>query len=59
MPRSEYDDWAPLSVGRTSAVVRRSPDGAAYAKSATDSVSLAELVAERDRIEWLSRTGLP
>lgn len=40
------------------AVVRRSPDGTAYAKTATGWLR-EELVAERDRLGWLSTTDLP
>ncbi|MFZ2012207.1 MAG: phosphotransferase, partial [Nocardioides sp.] len=45
-------------TGRTDAVVRRSPDGPAYAKSGTGRVR-DELVDERDRLEWLAETDLP
>jgi kanamycin kinase/streptomycin 3"-kinase/aminoglycoside 3'-phosphotransferase-2 len=45
-------------TGRTDAVVRRSPDGRAYAKSGTSRVR-DELADERDRLEWLAETGLP
>jgi len=52
------DDWEQVTIGRSGADVRRSPDGAAYAKSGTGLVR-RELVDERDRLEWLAGTDLP
>jgi kanamycin kinase/streptomycin 3"-kinase/aminoglycoside 3'-phosphotransferase-2 len=40
------------------AVVRRSPDGRAYAKSGSGLVR-TDLIDERDRLEWLATTDLP
>lgn len=50
--------WEPVGGGRSGAEVRRSPDGAAYAKTASGSLR-QELVDERERLEWLATTGLP
>lgn len=47
-----------MSRGHTRAVVRRSPDGGAYAKSGRGSIR-AELADERDRLTWLATTDLP
>jgi aminoglycoside phosphotransferase len=52
------DSWEQVSTGRSSADVRRSPDGAAYAKSGSGIVR-KDLLAERDRLEWLAGTDLP
>ena len=52
------DDWEQVTIGRSGADVRRSPDGAAYAKSGTGLVR-RELVDERDRLEWVAGTDLP
>jgi aminoglycoside phosphotransferase len=51
-------DWDKVSTGMSGADVRRSPDGGAYAKSGAG-ILRADLVAERERLEWLARTGLP
>lgn len=40
-------------------VVRRSPDGAAFAKTAHHRDAIEALSEERDRLVWLGRTGLP
>jgi aminoglycoside phosphotransferase len=50
--------WERVSRGHTAAVVRRLPDGSAYAKSGQGLVR-DELADERDRLEWLQETGLP
>lgn len=52
------EGWATVSTGHIDAVVRRSPDGRRYAKTATGPAR-DELVDERDRLEWLSTTDLP
>jgi len=51
-------DWEKVGTGRSGADVRRSPDGAAYAKSGTGIVR-NDLEAERERLEWLAGTDLP
>lgn len=51
-------DWEQVTTGMSGAVVRRSPDGAAYAKSGSG-ILREDLVAERERLEWLATTGLP
>jgi aminoglycoside phosphotransferase len=51
-------DWEPVSVGRSGAEVRRSPDGTAYAKTGSGPVR-EDIVDERDRLEWLATTDLP
>lgn len=50
--------WEVVNGRSTAAVVRRSPDGSTYAKTATGAAR-DELVDERDRLEWLASTGLP
>jgi aminoglycoside phosphotransferase len=50
--------WEQVGTGRSGAVVRRSPDGRAYAKSARGA-ERDELDAERARLEWLAGTDLP
>jgi kanamycin kinase/streptomycin 3"-kinase/aminoglycoside 3'-phosphotransferase-2 len=52
------DSWEQVTTGRSSAEVRRAPDGAAYAKSGSGIVR-RDLLAERDRLEWLAGTDLP
>jgi kanamycin kinase/streptomycin 3"-kinase/aminoglycoside 3'-phosphotransferase-2 len=47
-----------VTTGRTGAVVRRSRDGRAYAKTGTGPVR-EELDGERERLLWLATTGLP
>lgn len=51
-------DWEQVTTGRSGAVVRRSPDGGAYAKSGTG-ITRNDLLDERDRLEWLAGTDLP
>lgn len=51
-------DWEIVSTGHTDAVVRRSPDGRAYAKTGRGP-SRQELADERDRLEWLAGSDLP
>jgi aminoglycoside phosphotransferase len=51
-------DWEQIATGRSGAEVRRSPDGGAYAKSGTG-LAREDLVAERERLEWLAGTDLP
>lgn len=53
------DQWEDVTRGATRAEVRRRRDGAAYAKTARDPLTRAELVAERDRVAWLAGTGFP
>jgi aminoglycoside phosphotransferase len=53
------EEWEQVTLGATRAEVRRSSDGAAYAKTARDPTTRAELVAERDRVAWLAGTGFP
>jgi aminoglycoside phosphotransferase len=50
--------WEAVDTGHTAAVVRRAPDGRAYAKAGSGPVR-DELVAERDRLLWLATTDLP
>jgi aminoglycoside phosphotransferase len=52
------DGWDTVASGCTDAVVRRSPDGRAFAKTATGP-SRAELADERERLQWLETTELP
>jgi aminoglycoside phosphotransferase len=52
------EGWELVSAGHTRAVVRRSRDGRAYAKSGSGPVR-EELSDERDRLLWLSTTDLP
>ena len=52
-------EWERVETGCTDAVVRRSADGRAYAKTATSPASRAELADERDRATWLAGTGIP
>ncbi|HEX3929956.1 MAG TPA: APH(3') family aminoglycoside O-phosphotransferase [Nocardioides sp.] len=52
------EDWETVSRGHTEAVVRRSPDGLAYAKTGVGMIR-DELADERDRLEWLAGVGLP
>jgi aminoglycoside phosphotransferase len=52
------EGWETVSTGHTDAVVRRSPDGRAYAKTGRGLVRL-ELAAEHERLTWLVDTGLP
>jgi aminoglycoside phosphotransferase len=47
-----------VSTGRTHAVVRRSRDGRAYAKTGSGAAR-EELSDERDRLLWLATTDLP
>lgn len=51
-------DWETVTTGCTEAVVRRSPDGRTYAKTAATSATLAELLDERDRLTWLATTPI-
>ncbi|TDW15485.1 aminoglycoside 3'-phosphotransferase [Kribbella kalugense] len=50
------DDWAPVEIGESDTSVYRR--GGVFAKCCGPS-GVAELVAERDRVEWLAGTGLP
>jgi aminoglycoside phosphotransferase len=54
----EAASWELRTTGRTDAVVRRSPDGRAYAKTGTGPTR-EELVNERDRLDWLATTSVP
>ncbi|MBF6059952.1 aminoglycoside 3'-phosphotransferase [Nocardia terpenica] len=47
-------DWDLITTGHSDAMVRRSPDGRSYAKTASRPAALAELADERDRLMWLS-----
>jgi kanamycin kinase/streptomycin 3"-kinase/aminoglycoside 3'-phosphotransferase-2 len=51
-------DWETITTGMSGAEVRRSPDGNAYAKTGSG-VLRRDLVAERERLQWLSGTDLP
>jgi aminoglycoside phosphotransferase len=51
-------DWETITTGMSGAEVRRSPDGGAYAKTGSG-VLRRDLVAERERLEWLAETDLP
>lgn len=46
-------NWTPVTSGESGATVFRSADGSRYAKCGPD------LAAERDRVAWLSATGIP
>jgi len=52
------EDWHVVAHGHSDTVVRRSPDGRCFAKSATDSLAREELAHERDRLAWLGSAGL-
>lgn len=52
------EDWDRVRTGRSGAVVRRSPDGGAYAKSGTGPLR-EDLEDERDRLAWLAEVGVP
>ena len=51
-------DWETITTGMSGAEVRRSPDGGAYAKTGSG-ILRRDLVAERERLEWLAETDLP
>jgi aminoglycoside phosphotransferase len=51
-------DWETITTGMSGAEVRRSPDGSVYAKTGSG-VLRRDLVAERERLEWLAGTDLP
>lgn len=51
------EGWEPIRTGISGAEVRRSVDGTTYVKSASGP-AYDELVAEHDRLTWLSTTGL-
>lgn len=53
------DSWTPVPTGRTDTVVRRSPDGRRFAKTAATAATRRELAAERDRLLWLATTPVP
>jgi streptomycin 3"-kinase len=53
-PRS--DEWTLVDVGESAATVYRRGDVFAKCCGPTD---VAELAAERDRVEWLAGTGIP
>jgi streptomycin 3"-kinase len=50
--------WRPVTIGESGAIVRRSPDGARFAK-VVDVGSIPALKAERDRVAWLGGQGIP
>jgi aminoglycoside phosphotransferase len=52
------DGWDRVASGCTDAVVRRSPDGRAFAKTASGR-SRTELADELERLQWLATTELP
>lgn len=52
-----FDDWDRVTIGHSAAVVRRSPDGRSYVKSATG-VERTALAAEHDRLTWLAMTPI-
>lgn len=52
------DGWERVPTGRSGAVVRRAPDGGAYAKSGAGPLR-EDLVDERDRLTWLAEVDLP
>jgi aminoglycoside phosphotransferase len=53
-----HADWQQVATGRSGTVVRRSPDGAAYAKSGSGPLR-DELADERERLAWLAQSDLP
>lgn len=53
------DAWTTIETGRTDTVVRRSPDGSRFAKTAAATTTRRELVDERDRLLWLATTPVP
>lgn len=53
------DSWTIVEAGRTDTVVRRSPDGTRYAKTAATPTTRRELADERDRLLWLATTPVP
>lgn len=55
---SAVEGWESVSTRETKAVVRRSPEGDAFVKTASGPAR-DELADERDRLEWLSTTDLP
>jgi aminoglycoside phosphotransferase len=50
--------WEQVATGMSGTVVRRSPDGGAYAKSGSGLVR-DELDDERERLAWLAQSDLP
>lgn len=54
----ELPDWVPVTNGESGAIVRRSPDGTRFAKI-VDAPGIPMLAAERDRVIWLERQGIP
>ncbi|MGC4941594.1 phosphotransferase [Kribbella sp. DT2] len=51
-------EWAPAGSGESDAEVFRRSDGTAYAKCAP-AHGIVDLRGERDRVKWLSSTGIP
>ncbi|WP_217185027.1 aminoglycoside 3'-phosphotransferase [Streptomyces sp. AC495_CC817] len=51
-------DWTPVDAGESGATVLRHVSGERFAKLVSGP-EVETLAAERDRIEWLSRTGIP
>jgi aminoglycoside phosphotransferase len=51
-------EWERVATGRSGAVVRRSPDGRAYAKSGAGPLR-ADLADEHERLSWLAEVHLP
>lgn len=51
--------WEPVTLGCSGAEVLRSPDGAQHAKRVHGTAAIADLLAERDRQEWLAKIGVP
>ncbi|MYU17710.1 APH(3'') family aminoglycoside O-phosphotransferase [Streptomyces sp. SID8361] len=51
-------DWLPVTAGESGAAVFRSAGGTRYAKCVA-AADATDLVAERDRVAWLSAQGVP
>lgn len=51
-------DWEPVTIGCSDTLVRRSPDGHRFAKTASTPSTVAELTDERDRLVWLGTTQI-
>jgi streptomycin 3"-kinase len=51
-------DWLPVTAGESGAAVFRSADATRYAKC-VPAADAADLKAERDRVAWLNRQGVP
>ena len=51
-------EWLPVTRGESGAGVFRNADGSSYAK-VVDAAAVADLAAERDRVSWAHRHGVP